>query len=264
MRSDAQKIEDERLEGLDLSNYPWFHERHRIFPEVLLDKGIEKVIDLAAGVGVVAKRIKDDGNFTIVSNDISEQALKSLRMHDLNPVSFDLDDPDKPFPFESGSFDGAVSLATIEHIINLDFHMQEIRRILKKDGYFFVSAPNYSSVHFFIPYVLKGRSFHDPLSSDIDRYEFYAHVRYFTYKTLLDFVRSFGFIPVEVYLPLPRSSSRFQKLRERSFVAGTFFKLGMRTFYTLMNPRWAFHPVLCFRKDDGQVENSVRPKKVLL
>ncbi len=59
------------------------------------------------------------------------------------------------FPFKDESFDAVISLATLEHIIDIDHHMNEIRRILKKDGDLFLSVPNYSGIHFVIPFLLK-------------------------------------------------------------------------------------------------------------
>ena len=49
MRTDALTLEEQRLDRLDFETYPWLHERHRIFPEVLLDKPHGKMLDAAAG-----------------------------------------------------------------------------------------------------------------------------------------------------------------------------------------------------------------------
>ena len=172
MRTDAIGIENDRLEGLDSANYPWFHERHRIFPEIFKDENYERILDIAAGMGIVAKKIQDGYPCFMVCNDISSEALRNLRTNGLNTISFDLDDPKISFPFRDGSFDAIISLATIEHIISTADHMLEIKRILKREGHLYISAPNYSSIHFAIPYLLHGRSFHNPLSEGIARYEF--------------------------------------------------------------------------------------------
>jgi SAM-dependent methyltransferase len=263
MRADAQTLENSRLEGLSLENYPWFHERHRIFPEIFRGRSHGRILDLAAGVGVVAKRIKDGYSGTIVANDISDEALKSLKANRIDALSFDLDSKEASFPFADETYDAVISLATIEHIIHLDYHVQEIRRILKTGGYLYISAPNYSGFQFFFPYLLRGRSFHNPLGNDLEKYEFHAHVRYFTYKTLLDFISSFGFSPVEVYLPLPKDSSRYNRLKNRSAMAAFAFRMSVWLLYRLLSPRWAFHPVLCFVKS-GKKDRPGKPRKVIL
>jgi len=265
MREEAQKLEDGRLEGLELSNYPWFHERHRIFPDIF-EKGIyKKILDTAAGVGVVAKRIQDNYDCFMLCNDISEQSLKSLIKNNLATVSFDLDDPETSFPFPDETFDAIISLATLEHIINLDHHISEIWRLLKYGGHLYISTPNYTSIHFLVPFVLNGRTFHNPLKEGIPKYEFYAHVRYFTYKTLVDFISFFGFQPEKVYLPLPKSSTKFLALKERSSLIAFTIKTLIYLFYFMATPRWAFHPVLCFSKTHHQsLKKHKKPKKIIL
>ena len=34
MRTDSKELEATRTEGLTIENYPWLHERHRIFPAI--------------------------------------------------------------------------------------------------------------------------------------------------------------------------------------------------------------------------------------
>lgn len=264
MREDAINLEDGRLEGLDLDNYPWLHERHRLFPDVFEEGKYEKILDVAAGIGVVAKRIQDNYPCSMLCNDISNESLRSLRANRLNTVSFDLDDPNTRFPFPDEKFDAVISLATIEHIINLDWHMTELRRILAKNGHLYISAPNYTGLHFIIPFLLNGRTFHNPMNGGIDRYEFYAHVRYFTYVTLLEFVSSFGFKVEKVYLPLPKWSSRYQALRKKSKLMAFSLKAAMYILYKTLPPRWAFHPVICFSKSDDAPGNKGHKPEVIV
>jgi SAM-dependent methyltransferase len=265
MRTDAINLEDGRLKGLNLENYPWYNERHRIFPQVLNGKKIRRVLDIAAGVGVVGKRIQDQLNCFMLCNDISSESLQNLKRNNLRSISFDLDDSDAQFPFADESFDAVISLATVEHIINLDHHLNEINRILAPDGYFYISAPNYSGIQFSIPFLLTGRTFHNPLVEGLPKYEFYAHVRYFTYKTLLEFVASFGFKPRAVYLPLPERSSRFMALSKKSRLMAKAFRYAMWFLYKCLPPRWAFHPILCFSKSDSkELSNQGKPQKIIL
>jgi ubiquinone/menaquinone biosynthesis C-methylase UbiE len=251
MRQDAVKIEDDRLEGIDLQHYPWLNERHRIFPEILEPGKYKKILDVAAGVGVVAYRIAKSYPSFILCNDIAKKSLDSLRKNNLPAISFDLDDEKACFPFENESFDAVISLATLEHIINLDQHINELGRVLKPDGHLFLSVPNYSSISFVLPFLFTGRTFHNPLKNKLIRYEFYAHVRYFTYKTLIEFMREFGFIAELTYLPKPKESANFMRLKKRSSLLAGLFSLSMIVMYSILSPRWAFHPVIRFRKANG-------------
>jgi SAM-dependent methyltransferase len=248
MRKDATQVEEKRLEGIQtIDDYPSMHERHRIFPEIFENRKHKRILDIAAGVGCAARRIHENYLGQIICNDITPTCLRVLRQQGLNVVSFDIDNDDIAFPYNDGYFDAVVSLATIEHIISLDHHLREIRRILSDDGYLYISTPNYAGLTYLPRILLKGESFHNPLK-ETTKYEFYAHVRYFTYKTLLDFVSSFGFTPISVHLPLPQSSSYYQSLKEKSPTKAFMFRSSMWFLYTFGSPRWASEPVLCFQK----------------
>lgn len=264
MSKHAIEQEEIRLDGItDVSEYPDFHERHRAFPAIFEDRGHKRIIDTSAGVGVTAQRIRDHYDAELLCNDISPTALRLLNKMGLPTTSFSIDDPESPFPFDDGSFDAVISLATIEHLVHVDHFVQEVRRILSDDGYFYISTPNYASILYLSRYLLKGRSFHNPVSpSSRMRYEFYAHFRYFTYRTLLEFVSFFGFRPEAVYLPVPEGSTRFLEMRESSPLKAALYRFGVTTIYRLGSPRWAPEPVLCFQKsEDG---GGGEPRKVLL
>lgn len=248
MRDDAIALEEKRLNKVStIDDYQQFHERHRIFPAIFENRSHKKILDTSAGVGVVGRRIKNGYEAELLCNDICPKCLKTMQDAGLATVSFDIDNQEKPFPFEDKSFDAVISLATIEHVLQTDHYMNELFRILKDDGYLYISAPNYNGLAYLIPLLLSGKTFHDPLTEP-DRYEFYAHVRYFTYRSLLEYVSVFGFSPDSVYLALPENSTRFRKLRDRSKLKAFFFKQAMHTVYRI-SPRWASEPVLCFRKD---------------
>ncbi len=267
MRTDAIPLEETRLQNVNtLDDYDCLHERHRIFPTVFEDRNHENILDIAAGVGVVGKRIQElyqpeSGELDLVCNDICPTCLKVLESNGLRTVSFSIDDETKPFPFEDGVLDAVVALATIEHVINIDHFVQEIRRILKDEGCFYVSAPNYAGLTYLLPFLWSGKTFHDPMREP-DKYEFYAHVRYFTYETLRTFVGSFGFKLEAVYVGLPESSSRYKEMYSKSKLKALSFRAFMKVILKCGSPRWASEPVLCFRKSDSPEE--LKPRKVVL
>ncbi len=262
MRKDAKNVEESRLQGIhEIGDYPSFHERHRIFPGIFEPHNHERILDVAAGVGCAARRIHDLYSGEMICNDITDTCLQVLKKQDLEVLSFDIDDECASFPFGDGTFDAIVSLATIEHVLALDHHLREILRVLKDGGYLYISTPNYAGLIHLKRYLFHGESFHDPLDKD-SRYEFYAHVRYFTYKTLLKFISSFGFVLRRVYLPIPDSSSYFKELKTRSPLRAFLFRYSMWLLYTLGSPRWASEPVLVFQKT-GQ-RSGERIRKIVL
>src|SRR5512146_1994103 len=164
MRKDAKDVEEARLNGIQkIEDYPSFHERHRIFPGVFDGRNHKRILDIAAGVGCAARRIRDGYSTELICNDITPTCLRVLEQQGLCTVSFDIDDEDTVFPFANGYFDAVVSLATIEHVILLDHHLKEIRRILADGGYLYISTPNYAGLAHLARYLLKGESVHNTL-----------------------------------------------------------------------------------------------------
>jgi len=260
VRADAIEVEESRLAGLeDLSEYRWFKERHRVFPAVFENRDHKRIIDLSAGVGCAAVRVRDQYNPDIICNDITPTCLKLLRRSGLNTVSFSLDDPETPFPFPDGAFDCAISLVTIEHLTHVEHFVKETSRILEPGGYFYISAPNYAAPEYALKLLVTGRSFHDPLGPVEDAYEFWGHIRYFTYKTLRDYVGAFDFTLEASYIAKPGGSSRYRALYERSKVVALGYRYLMTARHNLLPARWASEPILCFRKGgpDGRAARKV-------
>jgi SAM-dependent methyltransferase len=264
MRKDAIQLEETRLQGVtSIQNYPDVHERHRVIPAIFEDRQHKSILDVAAGVGCAAQRIRENYPADLLCNDITPTCLTILQQQGIPTVSFDLDDDERPYPFPDGHFDAIISLATIEHLFYVDHFLRETNRILNNDGYLYLTSPNYAALSYLPRYLLAGKSFHDPLAkSSRTRYEFYAHIRYFTYRTLLEFVSSFGFIPDTVYLALPGGSTRYKAMYANSKVKALAFRYGMMFMYRLLSPRWASEPILCFRKSGNKVDHRFR--KVVL
>lgn len=262
MRKDCVQLEEGRVGGqAHHQGFPQFKERHRIFPAVFEDRRHRVILDLAAGVGYVTRRVLEKYPAKVVSHDISPSCLGFLRNTGAPTVSFDIDHNEIGFPFASGAFDAVISLVTIEHVFFVDEFLQEIRRILRPGGYLYLSTPNYAAPEYTIRPLLFGRSFHDPLSPS-SRYEFYAHVRYFTSRTLFEFAAAKGFRLDAVYIALPGGSARYQELYAASRLKARAFRGLMALRHRLLSWKWATEPVLCFQKADANKPHKFR--KVLL
>ncbi len=266
MRPDSILLEEKRLSGIESQDqYQSLHERHRIFPAIFENRGHKRILDISAGVGIVGKRIKDYyPDAEMICNDVSETALKTMQKAGLQTVSFDIDLDNGKYPLPDCSFDAVISLATIEHIIHIDNFIKEIYRILSPEGHLYISTPNYAGLLYLLPVLLTGRTFHNP-QNDESRYEFYGHVRYFTYTTLLEYITPFGFEAQATYLGVPKTSSKFIKMQKKSPLKALAFKSFLTMLYKCYSPRWASEPVVCLKKTEMLKQRVKRNiKKVVL
>lgn len=248
MRKDAINIEEARVADEELSlNFPPFKERHRVFPAVFENRNHKKVLDLAAGIGYVTQRLVESYPAKVISHDLSPSCLRHLAKLGAPTLRFDIDSSETGFPFSSGSFDAVISLVTIEHLLFVDEFLSELNRILCDGGYLYISTPNYAAPEYLLEPVLHARTFHDPIAP-ASRYEFYAHVRYFTFRTLGVLLDMHGFSLECVYIALPKGSERYQNLYQESKMKALAYRNLMWLKAKMFPLHRASEPILCLQK----------------
>ncbi|MFP6660423.1 MAG: class I SAM-dependent methyltransferase [Myxococcota bacterium] len=126
--------------------------RHALAVEGLpiLDMGMAHGGDCAAFASEGAR---------VTGLDYSDLGMKALRdaLAPLAPLDSLRADLNAPFPLAAETFDGALSLCVIEHIIDLDAHFHECHRILRPGGWLFLITPMalrffYKDPHFGVPF----------------------------------------------------------------------------------------------------------------
>ena len=130
-------------------------ELNLIFLEMtnLLDKS-KKILEIGCGTGVLVDALTRAG-MNITGTDISQSAIN----HGLEKYpNLDLRiAPAEQMPFDDESFDIVISFDLLEHIKQVDLHLQQVARILKKGGYYLFQTPNKYSNSVFE--TMKTRSF---------------------------------------------------------------------------------------------------------
>jgi SAM-dependent methyltransferase len=100
-----------------------------------------RVLDVACGSGYGSRLLHDAGAREVVGVDVSEAALDIARSeYASSGVVFEVGDV--ATYGEDRSFDVIVSLETIEHVPDPAAALRNLRRLLRRDGSFFVSSPN--------------------------------------------------------------------------------------------------------------------------
>lgn len=98
------------------------------------------VLDIGAGDGVPAEMIREATGAAVVAVDVSATsvALCAERGIDCQVVNLN----GEPLPFDAGTFDLVHIGDVIEHVLDPDFVLAEIRRVLRPDGRLVLTTPN--------------------------------------------------------------------------------------------------------------------------
>ena len=91
------------------------------------------LLDIGTGNGEIAKYLSEFYN--VVSVDVIDQRVVQEGFKFIQVEGEEL-------PFADQSFDVVISNHVIEHVENADFHLSEIKRVLKEDGLAYLATPN--------------------------------------------------------------------------------------------------------------------------
>jgi len=147
----------------------------------------ESLLDVGCGRGAVAAILAT--RFRSVHGiDSDEEALADAQSRGVVTHRLDLDS--EPLPFDAGSFDAALCLEVIEHVLDPPQLIREVARVLRPGGHVYVSTPNIRFLGYLRTLVFGGR-FPDT-SADPAAFRG-GHVHFFTFRDVEDLLAAEGF-----------------------------------------------------------------------
>ena len=155
----------------------------RIKKAVALISNGKNVLDVGAYNGNISKLIKEQGN-SVSATDAADRFLKNFS--DAG-IEFRKSDLEKELPFRSSSFDVVFAGEVIEHLVDTDNFLDEIFRVLKKDGFLVLTTPNIASAARRL-LLLLGKNPHLEVSYEFPSKIVAGHLRYFTFNLLEKFL----------------------------------------------------------------------------
>jgi SAM-dependent methyltransferase len=189
---------------------------HRVRQAVALLPRAERMLDLGAGDGyITAELAVAAGAALAVSVDVGRPQPLAPRPREVSPVSARLSGS---FPFRDGSFDLVVTLETIEHLLDPDGFLCEIRRVLVPGGVLVLSTPRLDAL-LIVGSLLLGvqppgveassrRRYGNPFGEQRPS----GHVHLFTARALREALAANGFL-LDAYREGRFSSSWWQAVR---------------------------------------------------
>ena len=135
-------LDGERL----VTSIPWLE--HMIVAELAYVHFVKEyfqqrlVLDNGCGTGHVADFIASCGARRVIGVDISPAAIREAKIQYLRPnLSFLIQDS-LTLAFPSTTFDFISSIEVIEHLMDTEGYLSEMHRVLKPDGWAYLSTPN--------------------------------------------------------------------------------------------------------------------------
>ena len=144
----------------------------------------DKVLDLGCGAGSFTAVMQQAG-YNALGMDLSENAIAFARRK-YPDYNFRLLAPDGSIPAPSSSFDAVWTTEVIEHVLQVDAFLEEIRRVLRPGGALVLTTPYHGLIkNLFIVLVKFDRHF------EVDG----SHIRFFNKRALDRCLTKSGFQP---------------------------------------------------------------------
>jgi SAM-dependent methyltransferase len=102
-----------------------------------------RLLDLGCGTGYSSLRLAESG-FDAVGMDLSRKFLSTASARTSRRLHYSVGDA-LELPFADATFDGVTSFYMIEHVVDVDGVLAEIRRVLRPGGRLVIICPNYWS-----------------------------------------------------------------------------------------------------------------------
>jgi len=95
----------------------------------------KRVLDVACGIGTLGKTFTDNP----YGFDINLEAVKAAKKNGVRAIHGDVE---RKWPYPEEFFDFVVASHIIEHVVNPDNFLFEVKRVLKKNGLLIIITPN--------------------------------------------------------------------------------------------------------------------------
>ena len=145
-------------------DYPKTIIRHKWAIETFLSNVKNKrILEIGCGSGGMIEFLMKTNE--VYGADVSDSGIKIAKRKGLKVFKVDISE--QRLPFKTGVFDYVLMIGTIEHLMNPQKAINEIQRVLRKEGICLITAPNYRNEHPFIyPYLFRYRGFRNYLENN--------------------------------------------------------------------------------------------------
>lgn len=159
--------------------------RRRYLTRLVNNSTGKKVLDVGCGTGEILNKIVTKKRYGV---DISKAALTDSRKED-NIIKYGWAEK---IPFKDDFFDVVICSEILEHVIDVDTVLNEIKRVLTKKGVLVISVPNEALIKKFKQF-LKSICIYNLILGTKVKMEYEVHLRILTEKSLRHFLAKNNF-----------------------------------------------------------------------
>lgn len=198
--SEIERQQVHYLPNMTLREYKRTYDYKKMRKLIELCGSGKKILDVGCGAGFIAKILMDKGN-EVTAVDLQESTIKQARKLGVKAIRARA----QALPFKDDAFDIVIMPEVIEHFVETDEALRELRRVTRPGGNVIITTPNFTSFRDRI-LVLFG---HMPAySMHVD------HVKFFNKRRLRNAMEGVGLSVKKVYgsalgIPIPGNARLF-------------------------------------------------------
>lgn len=172
----------------------------------------KRILDIGCYDGTISKLLQNNNN-KVIGTDLSNKAALIAKTKGITCIQSDVS---QGLAFKNDTFDVVFAAEVIEHIFDLSFFMNEVKRVLKSNGLLILSTPNLASLGRRLC-LLVGKN---PLIEIENEEGSAGHIRYFVKDTFFELLLKYGF-KIESFssdvVNFDNSGKRFSRILARLF-----------------------------------------------
>lgn len=142
---------------------------------------IGSILDFGAGEGVVSQYIQNKG-YHVKAVDISERAKEKFKNKKIK-IEYKTIKNGK-IPYKNNTFNTVIATDVLEHLLDIDQLIKEIFRVLSTKGHLVIVTPEYNLIKRLVIALFFWNKIFYPNN---------PHIRFFTKKSLSNYLHEFGF-----------------------------------------------------------------------